>query len=364
MKQSLVSKQDSALTTPLPQTIGQLANRIAAGSVFADYLSRRSDNTIATQAASLERFAEFLAIADMKGLTGKALQYDPKAWQGVTWGIVEAFVKWLLNEGFSIATVNNRLSTIKVYAKLATKAGILTTNELALIKAVSGYSGKEAKRVNERRQVQRVGNKKAEHVPLTTSDAQQLTDWTVYGGKQGLRDCLLMCLLLEHGLRVGEVARLKVSDFDMKEGELKFYRPKVDKVQTHKLTGKTYRAALSYLNEVAPTDGLLLGSIKGGKLTDKPMKERAITKRVAYLGLHMLGIYKETKRQKAGGYTKTDQVGSLSAHDCRHYWATDAARNGTDPFRLQEAGGWSSLAMPRRYVEDAKIANEGVKLSA
>jgi len=29
---------------------------------------------------------------------------------------------------------------------------------------------------------------------------------------------------------------------------------------------------------------------------------------------------------------------------------------------LQEAGGWSSLAMPRRYVEENEIANDGVKL--
>jgi hypothetical protein len=35
---------------------------------------------------------------------------------------------------------------------------------------------------------------------------------------------------------------------------------------------------------------------------------------------------------------------------------------GTDLLALQEAGGWASLAMPRRYVERAKIANERVKL--
>jgi hypothetical protein len=43
--------------------------------------------------------------------------------------------------------------------------------------------------------------------------------------------------------------------------------------------------------------------------------------------------------------------------------ATDAACQKTDPFRLQEAGSWNSLAMLRRYVEDAKIANDGVMLS-
>jgi integrase len=73
------------------------------------------------------------------------------------------------------------------------------------------------------------------------------------------------------------------------------------------------------------------------------MSERAITKRVNELGMKW-GIAK------------------LSAHDGRHSWATRAARSGTDPFALQEAGGWNSLAMPRRYVEEAQIANEGVKL--
>jgi len=31
-----------------------------------------------------------------------------------------------------------------------------------------------------------------------------------------------------------------------------------------------------------------------------------------------------------------------------------------DVFRLQEAGGWNSLAMPRRYVERSEVANEGM----
>ena len=73
------------------------------------------------------------------------------------------------------------------------------------------------------------------------------------------------------------------------------------------------------------------------------MSDRAITGRVEFLGKR-LGI------------------DNLSAHDCRHYWATSAARHGTDPFVLQEAGGWSSLAMPRRYVEDNEVANKDVKL--
>jgi integrase len=52
----------------------------------------------------------------------------------------------------------------------------------------------------------------------------------------------------------------------------------------------------------------------------------------------------------------------LSPHDLGHYWATAAIADGTDLLALQEAGGRASLAMPRRYVERAKLANERVKL--
>jgi len=31
-----------------------------------------------------------------------------------------------------------------------------------------------------------------------------------------------------------------------------------------------------------------------------------------------------------------------------------------DVIRLQEAGGWASLAMPRGYIEDSDIAHEGM----
>src|SRR5687768_4487690 len=52
-------------------------------------------------------------------------------------------------------------------------------------------------------------------------------------------------------------------------------------------------------------------------------------------------------------------VEGLIAHDARHYWATYEARNKTSIDRLMDAGGWNSGAMPLRYIEAARIANEG-----
>jgi integrase len=371
---------------------GQVANRIAAHHVFADYQSRRADNTIRNQTAALTLFARYLtaagvtdllpaalAWAELQSLTavsklvvvigdktgrqsekqkqkaraelcGLYLQNAPGAWQGVTWGLIKRFVTWLLEQGYSVSTVNNRLTAVKVYAGLANQVGVIGDGEYQRIRAVSGYGRTEARRIDERREVTRVGHKKEEHLSLSAEDAHRLKHAHDPTSPQAARDRLLMCLLLDHGLRVGEVAGLTIGNLDLKQHRLRFYRQKVDKHQIHQLTHATSDAARTYL-PFHPRLGdskatLIVGSTKSGRLTRRPMSDRALTKRVKYLGKTLLG------------------VSNLSAHDCRHFWATDAAENGTDPFRLQEAGGWASLEMPRRYIEEAEIANSGVRLTS
>ena len=42
--------------------------------------------------------------------------------------------------------------------------------------------------------------------------------------------------------------------------------------------------------------------------------------------------------------------------------ASQAARRGTPLDRLMDVGGWSSPAMPTRFIEAANIGNEGICL--
>ena len=116
---------------------------------------------------------------------------------------------------------------------------------------------------------------------------------------------------------------------NLTEGTLTFYRPKVGKTQTHQLSRDALKAAQAWFSSGdAPAVGpLLRASSKGGALGPAGVSERALTKRVNYLG-------------------KRIGVEGLSAHDLRHSWATRAARNKTSAFALQDAGGWNSLAMP------------------
>lgn len=327
------------------QAAGQAANGAAARASFVDYRTRKAANTIRRQDADLALFARYLAEAGA-GNVG-ALATDAAAWQGVTWGLIQGFVVWMLREGYAIGSVNVRLSTVKTYAKLAAKAGALDPRELAMIQTVGGYGHTEGRRVDEWREGAdldtRAGHKKAEPTALTRDQVAALKAQPG-DTPQGRRDRLIMCLLLDHGLRVGELAGLTVGAFDLQAGELTFYREKVDKVQTHELSKDTLAAARAYLATDAPPIGTLWrASKKDGTLTDAGLTARRLSARVRTLG------------RRAG-------VRRLSAHDLRHAWATVAARNGTPVDRLQDAGGWSSPAMPLRYVEAARVANAGVRL--
>lgn len=340
---TLLSSENTSWQPLLPGELRQaaeVANQLAARSRFTDYQARRADETLRRQQADLRLFQDFLA---QLGIQPGDLMCNPQAWLGMSWGLVEAFIQWQLREGYAIPSINVRLSTIKTYARLAMQAGVLSPQDYALIRAVQGYSQQEKRRLDNRRPRQRIGLKKAAPVLLTPEQAVALKMQP--DTPRGRRDRLMMCLLLDHGLRVGELAALAIEEFDLSQGILRFFRPKVGKEQIHRLTADTFSAlqACAAAGELPQAGPLLRRSHKNGKLGRAGMSERAITQRVKELG-HALGII------------------GLSAHDCRHYWATSAARHGTDPFSLQQAGGWSSLAMPRRYVEDNQIANDGVKL--
>ncbi len=189
---------------------GEAANRAAAEYLFADYRQRRARRTVTTQRAGLCLWVQYLVAIGAAGelqAEGTAwarasfdermwagldeyaqaqrmelpiivgahyCQSAPAAWRGVSWGLVEGFVKWMLNLGYSVSSVNNRLSAVKVYARLAAKAGVIPPTELALIREVRGYGNTEGKRVDAGRGQSRLGFKKEEAIVLTAAQAGQL----------------------------------------------------------------------------------------------------------------------------------------------------------------------------------------------
>jgi integrase len=319
------------------------ANRAAAHHLFADYRRRRAANTTKRQDEDLVLFGAYLRQAQivLDADPELALNASPIQWAGLDWGIVQGFVAWMLQRGYALATINSRLSTIKVYAELAMKAGTVDADNYTRIKTVKGYQDKELRRVDDKRTITRIGKKKPTTLLISPEQAAALKQQP--DTPQGRRDTVLLAMLIDHGLRCGELTLLRVEDIDMERGLFRFLRPKVQKIQTHKLWPDARQALVAYLAVDAQQAGpLLMASRKGGQLTHQGMSERAITGRVAELG-------------------RSIGIAGLSAHDLRHYWATMRARAGTPPDRMMDAGGWNSLDMPMRYIEAEKIANEGVK---
>ena len=330
--------------------LGAAADQAAERHVFQRYQAPRPESTLRAQRSDLALFARFLTNpaameaadeAQRAAALADALYSGPEAWRGVSFGLVDGFREWLLLRGYAVGSVNRRLATVKRYASLAHEAGVMPSETLARIRGARGIAHKDAATVDERRPSSRRGTKKAVAVSISPEQADQLL--TEHPDTpQGRRDALLMALLLEHGLRVSEVAALRWENFG--EDEFLFYRVKVRKTQRHGYS-RALRSALRRYREVIDfyAGPLLRASDKTGRLLEHGMSLKAISARVGTLG---------------------ERVGlpGLSPHDCRHNWTTAALDGDTNLFRLQEAGGWSSLAMPRRYAQDAAVANEGVTL--
>jgi integrase len=324
------------------ETLGQVADDYASQETFSEYQARRSANTLRRQRDDLQLFCTYLAAAGaVRG--ADELFGDPQAWRGISAGLVKGFVTWQVKQGYAIASVNSRLATIKVYCKMAMDAGALTAITLAHISLVKGYRHKEGRNVDREREVSRIGAKKALPTVLNAGHAELLKRQP--DTRIGRRDCFMLYLFLELGLRCGEVRDLERDNLDLARGVLFLYREKVDKEQCHQLSAEALIAAMAYLPDIVDSGcrALFVGyKDKETGLVER-ITERAINDRVGTLG-------------------KRIGLPTLSPHDLRHYWATMAARNQTDLKSLQEAGGWSTLVMPSRYIAASQIANAGVKL--
>ena len=203
-----------AAATPL-DLLAQHADAYARATVFADYLAGKAANTRRAQLGDLATFSAFLTTAGLpQPPSADALQTAPTAWAGITYGLVKAFADWQLAQGAALASINRRLATLRKYAALAYQAGSLSESAYALMRTVQAYGSKAGRHLDQQRTAQGVptrrGAKKAAPTALTPSQAAALKMQP--DTPQGRRDALLLCLLLDHGLRVGEVATLRVGD--------------------------------------------------------------------------------------------------------------------------------------------------------
>jgi hypothetical protein len=156
------------------------------------------------QDADLACFQQYLQTANVlsSGDTTRDITSDPLAWLGVSWGLVSGSVQWQVQQGYAIGSINARLSMVKSYCKLATQAGAVSTDEYARMLLAAGY--------------RHAGGGASTRCVRPSGGGRRRLHQYLYNRVQAAAlkqqadplDRLLMCLLLDHGLRVGEVASL------------------------------------------------------------------------------------------------------------------------------------------------------------
>jgi len=199
---------------------------------------------------------------------------------------LRAFFNWLVAEGLIESNPARDLKPPKVYQK------VVSTLSDEEIRAILGVLA-----------------------PVNSSNARNQT---------------IIMLLLDTGLRMGELINLKMDDVHMNEGLLKVMG-KGKKERIVPMGSNAQRALQRYLFRYRPKPlhpGIVnvFLSVLGKPLTENGIK--LIFSRLA---------------KKSG-------VARLHAHLCRHTFATRFLINGGDVFTLQQILGHSTLEMVRHYV--------------
>jgi site-specific recombinase XerD len=295
---------------------------IRTGS-FECYQKRKSGHTVRAQKAHLAIFETYLSEV---GISFQGFFSNPASWRQITFSIVENFVEWQLRKGYAIKSVNERLSTVKRYAALACKSGVLTTDELFLIREVKGFRRVEGQRIDAQRTVTRVGNKKVATTFLTQDQLDQLFRIPDINTPQGSRDLLALRLLNDLGLRPGEVVSLVVADLDLETGTLCVHRPMTDGKQFLGLSSETLEVAKSYLDlrrDRTPSSPLLVRSRKSGRL------EELLSRKDGTLYTPFLSTRSLFERV----HTLGEAIGvNINAYDLGHQWVrTSDTINERDP---------------------------------
>lgn len=84
------------------------------------------------------------------------------------------------------------------------------------------------------------------------SDVQRLVASTNSDRPRDIRDRCMLMLFAIYGLRSGEVAKLRLEDFDWEQEVLTVWRPKQRRTQQYPLVGEVGHAVIRYLREVRP----------------------------------------------------------------------------------------------------------------
>lgn len=210
--------------------VDQPSQHMTISQVIAAWLDAKSKRTDSakTKRAYADTSSQFRALLQSAGLD---LESEP----AIVATVAQGYAGRSVSEGkdVSSATFNQRLAIISSFYAYAQKHGVLERNPIGLVE-------------------RRPTNHKEAAMPLDSLDVQTQLQAIDRSGLQGLRDYVLLSVLLVTGRRANELAALRFGDirFSGKKVSVTWTRCKGGKVMHDELPAHTSAALLSYLHTV------------------------------------------------------------------------------------------------------------------
>lgn len=162
---------------------------------------------------------------------------------------------------------------------------------------------------------------------LTANEIKRLLDTCSGKSMLDVRNKAILSILLDTGLRVSELANLRLEDVDLNTGAVLVRHGKGGKQRIVRIGAKAQRALWRYITIYRRGDSDALFLTRSGELLD------------------VVGIKILIRRlSKKGGVR-------IYGHKLRHTFAINYLRNGGDVFTLQYLLGHSTLQMTQRYLQ-------------
>ncbi|KNZ69319.1 tyrosine recombinase XerC [Thermincola ferriacetica] len=222
----------------------------------------------------------------------------------VTHQVLKDFKGYLVNRGLKKNTVNGRIRTLRVFFGKLADLGYIPTNPAAGLEEIK------------KRETPVI-------VPFTDEQVRQLLAQPDQSTFVGLRDWVIMQVLLDTGVRVDELCSLRLGDIDFRHNTITVVRGKGSKTRNVLFGSATRKALLKYISRTGLNDpeGYLFLNQDGGQL-----KKRTVQDNISNYA------------QKAG-----IKGVRCSPHTFRHTFAKMFLMNGGDPYVLRDLMGHSTM---------------------
>ncbi len=264
------------------------------------------ESSVKTYANDLQNYLEFLA---RRGI--KPDQVGTEA--------VVNYLAWLQSQNLSAATINRRLTIVRVFHRFILREGLASRDPTLHL----------------------LSPKHQQPLPqfLSVSEVTTLLDQLgkLVDSASGknlpllLRDYAMLELLYATGIRVGELVALRVESLNLETGFVRVYG-KGGKERLVPLGSAAINALRRYLTE------------------SRPILDRGNGSPFLFLSRRGQGLKRETVIRLVKRYTNLFLNRRLSPHKIRHSFATHLLQGGADLRSIQELLGHSRITTTQRYT--------------